>query len=137
MVTLRGYYQGDKQVRVQHGPSGVELTTDAPLDNFGKGSSFSPSDLVAGALGACMLTVMAIVAERHQWSLAGAHFEVEKHMSSTPPRRIVELPISLHLPSALEQSAREVLERTAHTCPVHQSLHPDIAVEVRFVYDVG
>jgi len=133
---ITGHYRGEKQVEICHQSSGVKIISDAPVDNFGKGSSFSPTDLVAGALGSCMLTLIAIVGEREELSLTGMHFRVEKHMAAAPARKIARLPLQLHLPSALGSSMREKLERAALTCPVHHSLHPDVQIEVVFMYDV-
>jgi putative redox protein len=132
-VEISGKYLGDLKVEVVHGPSGTSLRTAAPVDNNGDGSSFSPTDLVGAALGACMLTVMGIVAERDGISLAAASFRAEKHMSASP-RRIGAIPITFTLPASLTAEQRTKLERAALTCPVHHSLHPDIQVEVTFEY---
>ena len=134
--TVTATYGGNKRVTLTHTATGTSMITDAPKDNNGEGSTFSPTDLVAGALGACMLTVMGIVAERHGIAMTGARMAVQKSMS-TNPRRISELPVELHLPAALLPEQRELLERTARTCPVHHSLHPDIVAPVEFFYDVA
>ena len=136
MVEIRVEYQGELRCRAQHGPSGNDLTTDAPVDNQGRGESFSPTDLVATALGSCMLTVMGIVAARHEWDLTGAHATVVKGMVADPARRIGSLVVELHLPAALEAGARTALERTALTCPVHKSLSADCDIPVGFHWDV-
>jgi putative redox protein len=133
-VEITGTYQGNKRVALKHGPSGAELITDAPKDNNGEGASFSPTDLVATALGSCMLTIIAIVGERNELDLAGMAMRVEKHMSQEP-RRIGRLPLTITLPAHLSQDDRTKLERAALACPVHQSLHPDIEVAVDFVYE--
>jgi len=135
-VFIEGRYLGDKKVGIRHGDSGVMLQTAAPKDNGGDGSSFSPTDLVGAAIGSCMVTIMALIAERDGISLAGSWFAVEKHMSSAP-RRIGRLPVAIHLPTRLTADERAKLERGAHTCPVAHSLHPDVKVEVTFCYDVG
>jgi len=135
-VTIEGRYLGDKKVALTHLDSGAVITTAAPKDNGGDGSSFSPTDLAAASLGACMVTIMGLMAEREGISLAGTWFRVEKHMSAAP-RRLGRLPVSIHLPRALSPAEREKLERGAHTCPVAHSLHPEVAVEVAFIYDVG
>jgi putative redox protein len=132
MVTIRSTYLGELRTRAVHGPSKKELVTDAPVDNQGKGESFSPTDLVATALGTCMLTTMGIVAARHGWDLAGATATVEKHMVADPERRIGKLVVALHLPTALDERARTTLERTALTCPVHRSLRSDVEIPVTF-----
>lgn len=134
-VVIEGRYLGRKKVRLCHEPSGVELVTDAPRDNQGEGSSFSPTDLVAGALGACMMTIIGIVAEREGLDLSGMRMRVEKHMESNP-RRIGALEISLHLPARLSEEDRRRLEGVARACPVYHSLHPGIRMDARFVYDL-
>lgn len=132
---MHGRYLGDVQVELRHELSGVTLVTDAPPDNTGQGRSFSSTDLAAGSLGTCMLTIMAILAERSGWDLSGSHFRVEKHMSAAP-RRIAKVVVDFHLPAALTTEQRKVLERGAATCPVHHSLHPDIESQISFHYDV-
>lgn len=134
-VSMTGRYDGGLKTVLQHGPSGMELRTAAPVDNQGDGSSFSPTDLVAAALGGCMLTTIAIVAERSGIDISGAHFVLEKHMRSDP-RRIDCIPIRVHLPVALGRDDRTKLERAALGCPVHASLHPDVGKDTEFVYDV-
>ena len=132
-VDISGTYQGGLAVELTHGPSGRTWRTAAPVDNQGDGSSFSPTDMVAGALGACMLTIVAIVAERDGLDVSGIAFSVEKHMQSDP-RRIASLPIRLTMPPGLNAAQRRKLERAALTCPVHRSLLPDIAIETHFDY---
>ena len=136
-VEITGRYSGHLKTELTHGPSGAVLPTAAPVDNQGDGSSFSPTDLVAAALASCMVTTMAIVAERHGIDLAGVTFRIEKHMTETPPRAIARLPAEIHMPAALSPEDRQRLERAAQTCPVHRSLLPEIEKDVRFVYDVG
>ena len=133
-VEISGSYAGNLNVDVVHGPSGTRAVTAAPADNQGDGSSFSPTDMVAAALGACMLTIMGIVARRHEIDLSAATFRLEKHMSSEP-RRIASVPVEFHLPKSLTDDQRIRLERAALTCPVYRSLHPEVEKEVRFVYD--
>lgn len=132
-VEITGRYAGRLKVELVHGPSGTRLTTAAPVDNQGDGSSFSPTDLVATALGACMLTTMAIFAERVGIPLAGATFRVEKHMEGNP-RRIARLPVRFEMPAGLSADDRTKLERAALTCPVHRSLGADVDHPVEFVY---
>lgn len=134
MVQISIQYDGQLRCQATHGPSRTQLHTDAPLDNHGRGESFSPTDLVATALGCCMLTVMGIAAERHGWQLAGSRATVVKEMVQTPVRRIGRLIVRIELPEALDERARTTLERAAMTCPVHQSLHPDVAIDVAFAY---
>ncbi len=134
MVEMEAVYEGQLHCRVTHGPSRSVITTDAPTDHQGQGAAFSPTDLVGAALGSCMLTVMGIVAKRHGWDLTGTRAHVTKEMTITPPRQIARLAATITFTRPFEQSVREVLERTALTCPVHHSLRPDIAAPVQFVY---
>ena len=127
-------YQGELRCLATHGPSGVQLHTDAPVDNHGRGESFSPTDLVATGLGACVLTILGIQADKHEVDLSGTRVSVEKHMSSELPRRIARLPVRVEVPVALDERMRTVLERAAHTCPVHQSLHPEIDKPIEFIW---
>jgi uncharacterized OsmC-like protein len=132
---MQGRYVGGKLIELTHEPSGTKIITDAPKDNGGEGTAFSPTDLVGAALGSCVLTTMVLFAERHNILLNGAHFKVEKIMGSDP-RRIAELVLKVHLPKQLEATDRQKLERAGMTCPVHKSLHPDTQVRAEFVYDV-
>ncbi|MDG2049037.1 MAG: OsmC family protein [Myxococcota bacterium] len=131
MVEIEAQYEGGLHTRSVHGPSGAELQTDAPVDNQGRGEAFSPTDLVASALGACMLTVMGIVADRHGWTLAGTRIRVEKHMVTEPLRRIGRLVVELTWAPGIPDSARGPLIRAAETCPVRESLHPEIEVDLK------
>lgn len=135
-VEITGKYLGALRVEMTHGPSGATLQTTAPTDNHGDGSGFSPTDLVAVALGSCMMTLMGIVAQRDNLDLSGTHFRIVKHMQTTSPRRVSALPITFHLPSRIPSESRPKLERAALTCPVHHSLHPDIETNVEFLYDL-
>ncbi len=131
-VNVELTYEGGLRTRAVHGPSGTAITIDAPVDNHGRGESFSPTDLVATALGACMLTLMGIAAAPRGLDLAGASVHVEKHMVADPDRRIGTIVVALRLPVDLEPRQREVLERAAHTCPVMKSLDPRIETVVTF-----
>jgi putative redox protein len=134
MVTIHVEYQGDLHCNAVHGPSRAELSTDAPTDNQGRGESFSPTDLVATALGTCTLTVMGILARTLEIDIAGATATVEKEMSSTAPRRIHSLKVRIHVPHTLSPENQQKLERAAHTCPVHKSLHPEIHAPIEFTW---
>ena len=125
MVTITAKYEGDLCCTAVHGPSSAKLQTDAPKDNEGLGRFFSPTDLVATALGTCILTTMGIVARRHGITLQGATVKVEKHMQNNP-RRIARLPVELRVPGTFTAEQKKLLETTAHSCPVHKSLHADI-----------
>jgi len=110
------------------------LVTDAPVDNQGKGECFSPTDLVAAALGTCVLTIMGIVARRSDIDISGATVRVEKEMSSDSPRRIVRLPVEVRVPHDLPEPARKRLDQGARHCPVHKSIHPDIDAPITVIY---
>jgi putative redox protein len=135
-VVITGRYTGNLKTELVHEPSGTRLVTAAPVDNQGDGSSFSPTDLIAAGLASCIVTTMAIVAERHGIDLGRGHFRVEKHMTSEPPRRIAKLPVVVHLPASLGADERSRLERAAHTCPVHRSLLEEIEAPIDFHYDL-
>ncbi len=130
MVKITGEYHGELHCVATHGPSGRALETDAPVDNQGRGETFSPTDLVATALGTCILTTMGIAARRLGVDLAGARFEVVKEMSADSPRRIARLATQLWLPRPGAAGAAEALERIAHACPVRQSLSPAVDLPV-------
>ena len=132
-------YQGELRCQATHGPSKTQLVTDAPVDNHGKGESFSPTDLVATALGSCILTTMGIVAQRHKIDLSGTRVHVVKEMIQQPVRRIGDLPVKLIFPAVvaarLSDADRTLLQNAARHCPVYQSLHPDIGHPLEFVYE--
>jgi putative redox protein len=134
MVAIEGRYVGELRCEATHEPSASTLTTDAPSDNMGKGEAFSPTDLVATALGTCIVTIIAIVAQRRGLDITGTSFGVEKHMATSPTRRIGRLPVTVRLPAKLSAEDRTILEHAAHTCPVHKSLHPDIDAPISFIY---
>jgi putative redox protein len=134
-VDMTGEYLGHKKVRLVHGPSGEVLITEAPKDNGGEGKSFSPTDLVAAAFGACVITTIAIVAERSGISVQGMRMSVEKHMRQEP-RRVGSMPLIVHLPAALSEQDRRKLEAAGRACPVHKTLHPEVEAEITYVYDV-
>ncbi|MEP7077593.1 MAG: OsmC family protein [Chthoniobacterales bacterium] len=134
MVNISISYNGNLHCTATHGPSGTEIATDAPTDNQGKGEAFSPTDLVATALGTCMATTMAIVAERKQIEIKGVTVRVGKEMIDGP-RRIGTLEVEVHIPLPQTCPERELLERTALHCPVHQSLQPEIRKPVKFFWE--
>lgn len=134
MVNIQIEYQGELHCKATHGPSGAELSTDAPKDNQGRGESFSPTDLVATALGSCMLTIMGIAARTQNIDISGATASVEKQMTAAPPRRIERLTVRIHVPHSPSPVDREKLERAALTCPVAKSVHPDIQVPIEFTW---
>ena len=135
MVVIEGRYAGSLRCEAVHEESGTRLLTDAPKDNEGLGASFSPTDLVATALGTCIVSTIAIVARRRGIEVGEMRFRVEKHMATDPVRRIARLPVVVRLPAALTAEQRQIVERTAHACPVHRSLHPDVDAPIEFVYE--
>lgn len=132
MVRIRVEYQGDLRCEATHGPSGRSFVTDAPVDNHGRGESFSPTDLVATALGTCMLTVMGIAAAKRGFELTGATLDVQKHMVATPARRVGKLDVVLRVPSEPDAALRAELEHAALNCPVALTLAGNVELPVRF-----
>jgi putative redox protein len=132
MVEIQIVYEGKLRCSAKHVDSGATLLTDAPKDNMGNGESFSPTDLVATALGTCMLTVVGIAAQRMEIDLSGARAVVIKEMVTAPIRRIARLATTIHVPLELTPEQRQKLENAAMTCPVHKSLHPDVQAPVAF-----
>lgn len=132
-MTSTVIYAGELRTVATHLQSGTEIETDAPVDNQGKGERFSPTDLVATALGACMATTMGIKARDMQVDLKGMKMSILKIMKPDP-RRIAGINIIFQFPDALQvdEKQKAILERTAHTCPVMYSIHPDLEVKVEF-----
>ncbi len=135
MVNISIRYTGDLHCVAVHGPSQSEVATDAPVDNNGKGEAFSPTDLVATALGTCMATVMSIAAQRHHIELNGMTVEITKEMSKDTPRRIVRLASEMRIPLPADHPQRALLEAAALGCPVHHSLAAEIEKPVKFVWE--
>ena len=137
MVRIDIQYEGDLHCSAVHGPSGRTLDTDAPVDNHGRGSSFSPTDLLATSLGCCMATVMGILSNERGYQLEGMSITVVKHMTP-PPRRVARLDVRLVIPVAgargIDATGRADLERRANECPVRLSLLPAIDVPIDFVW---
>lgn len=136
MVQVDIEYQGALRCAATHGPSRTQLETDAPVDNRGRGERFSPTDLLATALGTCMATIMGIRARDRGADLEGMQLVVEKHMAPELPRRVGRLVAAFTIPTPIaarfDAEARAALEQAALTCPVALSLAPAIAVETRF-----
>lgn len=126
-------YEAGLRTVATHSMSGKMIITDAPPDNNGKGEAFSPTDLAATSLAACMLTVMGIYAEKNLVSMDGAKAEVSKVMASNP-RRIIRVKVDLIMPSSIPDGFRQKLEEIGVNCPVAKSLHPDIEQEIHFYY---
>ncbi len=136
MVEIDIAYEGSLHTAATHAPSGARLTTDAPRDNMGKGESFSPTDLLATALGTCMLTTMGITAKKLGVALEGASARVVKEMVTQPLRRVGRLTVDIAVPHEVTPDVRRQLEQAAHNCPVTQSLHPDVRIPVTFRWGV-
>jgi uncharacterized OsmC-like protein len=132
-MTSTVVYEGNLRTVCEHLKSGTVIETDAPVDNNGKGERFSPSDLVATALGTCMLTIMGMRAADMKVDLKGTKIEVEKIMKADP-RRISGINLTFHFPESLELNERQqtILQKAAETCPVNYSIHPDIELNVNF-----
>lgn len=126
-------YKGELRTEALHLHSQSSIETDAPLDNQGKAERFSPTDLVATALGSCMMTIMGIKARDMQVDLTGVKIDIQKHMKSDP-RRIGGVDVSFHFPAhlQLDEKQKTILQNAALTCPVAKSLHPDIVQQVVF-----
>ncbi len=133
-IEMNAVYEGDKHCGLTHGPSGSTIETDAPKDNNGRGEKFSPTDLVGAAVASCVLTTMAIMAEKEGLSIKGATAKVVKEMNPNP-RRIASLPVEVRMPKGLSAKDRTRLEASAHACPVHRSLHPDVQSPITFFYE--
>lgn len=132
MTHIQSAYVGNLRTKSIHVKSGVEIITDAPVDNHGKGEAFSPTDLVCSALGSCMSTLMGINANKHGINLPLFDYAIEKIMSANP-RKISKIRIHFTFaPNSLTQAEKDILEEAARTCPVALSLHPDLVQEVTF-----
>ena len=126
-------YEGNLRTKAVHIASGSEILTDAPIDNKGKGEKFSPTDLVATALGSCMLTIMGITANVQNIDISGTRIKVEKTMGKNP-RKIAKIDIEIIFGTIISQKHKIVLERAAHHCPVSKTLQGNIEENVKFIY---
>lgn len=132
MPTIKSSYLGNLRTTSSHIQSGKTIISDAPVDNNGKGEAFSPTDLVASALGSCMVTIMGIVAERNEVSLEGLDWEVTKIMDSNP-RKIGEIVIDFHWEDPVSDPVMiQKLKNAAKTCPVALSLDPSVKQTINF-----
>ena len=135
MATSEIIYTGELRTEATHLRSGSNLITDAPLDNQGKGEFFSPTDLIATALGSCMATIMGIAARTHKFNIDGAKLEITKVMTQEPPRKISEIIVNMTFPPGnYTEPQKKILENISRTCPVALSLHPDVKQTVRLIY---
>jgi putative redox protein len=134
MATSNITYNGGLRTTSIHERSQKEIVTDAPLDNKGKGEAFSPTDLLATSLGNCMLTIVGIAANEHGFNIDGTTCEITKIMAEQP-RRVSEIVVNFQFPqNEYSDKVKTIIERSAHTCPVAYSLHPDIKKTVTFNY---
>jgi putative redox protein len=132
MATVESHYLGGLRNESKHLQSGSLLLTDAPTDNQGKGEAFSPTDLLATALGTCIVTTMAITAQKQGIDLTGTQYSITKIMASTP-RRVKEVQVRLDFPPlGLTQEQQAALEKIAHHCPVALSLSPEVTQTLEF-----
>lgn len=132
-VTVHTRYLGNLHTEAEHLQSGNKITTDAPVDNGGKGEYFSPTDMLAAALGSCSLTIMGKAAQVHGFNIDGTEVNISKIMG-TDPRRVVEIVVEMTFPSDYEPKVKKILELAAHECPVANSLHPDLKQTFIFHY---
>lgn len=134
MVEMHLEYTGDLRTVITHGPSGTVIQTDAPTDNRGKGESFSPTDLCGAALASCILTTISIKGLNRGWDLEGATAKIQKIMSADLPRRISQLNLEIQIPDRFSENEKQEMRHIADTCPVNQSLNPDIQIELTIVW---
>tara|TARA_A100001035_G_C27611466_1_gene421132 strand:- start:165 stop:566 length:402 start_codon:yes stop_codon:yes gene_type:complete len=132
-MTSKVIYKGSLRTEATHLRSGNRIITDAPIDNKGKGETFSPTDLVATALASCMLTIMGIKADEMNINIEGACAEIEKIMGSGP-RRIAQLIIVIKIPISTDQKTKNILEKAALACPVDKSLSDSMIRDVKFIW---
>lgn len=132
-MTSKVTYLGNLRTECEHLQSSANFITDAPVDNEGKGEAFSPTDTVATALASCMFTIIGIKARDHKLNVEGAFAEVTKTMASDP-RRISEIKVVVNFPEVYTEKQQTILERAAKTCPVLYSLHPEIELNINFIY---
>ena len=130
MTRISCRYTGDLHCTAEHGPSRVVLHTDAPPDHDGRGESFSPTDLLATALGTCILTVMGITAKRRNWMVADAEASVEKIMSQTGQRKVETLRVWITLPPGLTEEQVQLFKRVVNDCPVKRNLEPSMTIDL-------
>jgi putative redox protein len=132
MVKVKINYTGELRCELEHEKSGKTFETDAPVDNQGKGQSFSPTDLCAAAFGSCIATIVAMQMDALGVDLSGMRIEVQKEMTKNQPRRIASLMTEIWLPIELNDEQQWKVELAAKNCPVHHSLHPEIKKPIIF-----
>jgi uncharacterized OsmC-like protein len=132
-MTSKVTYLGDLRTSSVHLQSGTEILSDAPTDNHGRGEAFSPTDLVANALGSCMISIMAIKSKDLDLDLVGSTVSITKIMQAEP-RKIAKIITVVEMSIATTEKNKIILERAAMTCPVFLSLNPDIEKEISFIW---
>lgn len=130
MISIKVDYKGELLCQCTHEPSGSTLMTDAPKDNFGNGSTFSPTDLCATSLLSCMVTTMGIAAKKAGFELGWCEAVVTKVMTAVHTRRIGSLPVVIRLRDEYSEDQIRVLHHAAETCPVKESLSPGIDIPI-------
>lgn len=134
MTTIFILYTGGLHSECTHNQSGTVITTDAPLDNHGTGASFSPTDLLCNALATCMISIIGIASKTHDFDVVGTKMEVTKIMESNP-RKVGEIIVEIFFPEQnYSDKTKAIIEKSALTCPVYLSLHPDVKKTVHFHY---
>lgn len=134
-MCVKAKYLGDLRVECTHLGSNTTIITDAPLDNNGKGQAFSPTDLVATALASCAMTIIGLAAQTHHIDVVGTEIEITKTMAADP-RRISAIDVIFHMPAhPYTDKEKTIIERAAHTCPVHFSLHQDMVQNFVFMWN--
>ena len=134
MATIETIYLGGLRTEITHMQSGNKVITDAPTDNNGKGEYISPTDMVAAALGSCIVTIMEMAAARNNIDLKGTRIVIDKVMA-VEPRRIAEIRVDFYFPGDYSDKVKTILQRAAETCPVAKSLHPDLRQIIHFHYN--
>lgn len=134
-MTASIIYQGNLRCSATHLQSGTQIETDAPRDNRGKGEKFSPTDLLCVSLATCIVTTIALKANELSIDLTGTTIKVTKHML-TDPRRVGKVDVELEFNESLALEAKDkiVLERTGNNCPVAKSLHPDLVLNINYIW---
>ena len=135
MSEFKIFYKGELRTEIEHIDSSKKIVTDAPKDNQGLGRTFSPTDLVASSLASCMITIIAIAKRAHKLKINQMNAKATKIMSTSFPRRISIIKLNLNISGELDEKSKTIIERSAHTCPVHNSLHPDIEIKLTFTYN--
>lgn len=137
-MTAKIEYKGDLRTEMTHLQSGTVVETDAPKDNHGKGERFSPTDLVASALGACMMSILGIAGKTHDINIDGSTVDIEKIMIADPQRRIGEIVVVLNFPKEKNYTDKEkkIIEHASLTCPVFLSLSEKVIKTVSFNWDL-